>query len=354
MVRRPAAVRVVAAVQVMMLLGVAGCGPDGGVQELVDRWAADSEVSAAAVATVSPGGSVEFFGASATGAPPAKTDLFAVGSLTKTMVAATVLELVEEGNLELDVPIVRWLPSFPRSDQITLRQLLSHTAGIVDERGDDDFSDLSELLAAPTPDDLLERARASVGGSDLPAPHSYSNSGYWIVGAIVEEATGGSLAAAVRRHLLVPLGLTDTYLGWSEEPPRPPVPGELAGPSGGVFEVGTEALTAIMSAAWAAGGVISTAPDMATFYAALFSDLLSPSSSAALTDSAYGLGIEERQGSVPGWGHNGAVPGYAAAAIVGDNGWTVVVLSNRLQITTNGILPDTESLAAAVLGEVGR
>ena len=322
----------------------------------VDAWANDNDISAVSVALVSPDGDVTTLGGSRDGEPPDVNSLYEVGSLTKTMVAATALLLVESGILDLDVPIQRWLPEFPRGDAVTLRHLLSHTSGISDGSAEDaDLGELAQFLEPVEPPELVETAAGFVGAGEVPAEHRYANSGYWVVGGVIEAATGQDLAAVMREHLLDPLELADTFLAWSESVPRDLEPGELAGPTGEALALGSEVVPGVVSRAWAAGGVVSTASDMATFYDALFDGLVTASSREDLTTppggSTYGLGVERRRwaGGVAGWGHNGAIPGYSVSAAVGNNGWTVVVLTNRFAVTSAGVSPDGEAFIGSLL-----
>lgn len=329
-------------------------GTPSELESKVDSWAETNNVAAVSVAIGSPEGAMTLVSGSRDGDVPSPGALYEVGSLTKTLVAATTLSLAEDGIVDLDDPVARWLPSFPRGDAITLRQLLSHTAGLSDGREEEpDLSDVVAFLDAVEPSELVDAAASYVGDSGLPAPFEYANSGYWVVGAILEEATGSTLEELVRDQVLTPLGLDDTYLAWTGSPPL--VPGELAGPNGDAVSLGSEVLPGMVSRAWAAGGVASTASDMAVFYAGLFNGLLQEASleEMAVIDG-YGLGIDRRRwgDGVDGWGHNGAIPGYTSSAGVSDDGWTVVVLTNRFTVTAAGLDPDTEAFVGELLRQV--
>lgn len=337
------------------VLLVASCGAAAtDLESAVDDWAETNEVAAVSVAIASPDGTMTLLSGSRNGNAPSPGALYEVGSLTKTLVATTTLSLAEDGIVDLDEPVARWLPSFPRGDEITLRQLLSHTAGLSDGREDEpDLEDVVAFFDAAEPSELVDAAASYVRDTGLPAPFEYANSGYWVVGAVLEEATGSTLEELVQKRVLTPLGLDDTYLAWTGSPPL--VPGELAGPTGDAVSLGTEALPGMVSRAWAAGGVASTAPDMAAFYAGLFDGLLQEASleEMAVIDG-YGLGIDRRRWAdgVAGWGHNGAIPGYTSSAGISDDGWTVVVLTNRFSVTAAGLDPDTEAFVGELLRQV--
>ena len=309
--------------------------------DAVTAWQQENDVSRISVTVLAPDGTEHW----STG-----DGLYEVGSLTKTLIATTALVLAEEGLVNLDAPV--GLDGFPRSDEITLRQLLSHTAGLRDG-GDQEaeLSDLTAFLAENTTEELLAEAADGVGQAQLPAPHEYANSGYWVAGAAIEEATGEDLAVTVRRRVLAPLGLEDTYLAWAEDIDEPLVPGELVGPGEEPFVLPTEVLPGLISTAWAAGGVVSTSDDMAMFFREVLEGELDGTGQITQGTATYGVGVSRFRwpGGVAGWGHNGAIPGYTATAVRADSGWTVAILTNRFQVSADGLSPDTEELAGELL-----
>ena len=334
------------------------------LQPIVDAWAEANDMSVLAVSVRSPSGSVTSVGYSAEGDTPDDRSLFITGSLGKTMMAATTLLLVEDGVLDLDEPIERWLPEFPRANEITLRQLLSHTAGLTDRRPESDLDPGPESLEryeeGRTPAELLAEAANVVSEASLPAQHSYSTASFWAAGAVIESATGESLADVMQVRVFEPLGMDDSHLDWPGAIDQALVEGELTLPSGEVIPLGTEIIPDIMSAGWGPGGVLSSARDVAVFYGALFDDLLAPESVEAMTSTtpeseSYGLGIGTRRwaADTAGWGHGGATLGYSSEAGVTDDGWTVAVLTNHFDLASGGQMPDPNGLVGEVLRHVG-
>lgn len=133
--------------------------------------------------------------------------LFQIGSITKSYTATLVMRLVEEGLLALDQPIISYLPEFQVGDPdvtklVTVRHLLSHTSGI----DGDHFHDTGRG------DDCLEQYVESCAqlaqNHPLGATMSYCNSGYCILGRLIEKVTGQTWDAALRERLLEPLGVT--------------------------------------------------------------------------------------------------------------------------------------------------
>jgi CubicO group peptidase (beta-lactamase class C family) len=142
------------------------------------------------------------------GVPLKPDQVFSIASVTKMFTAATILKLAEQGKLSLDDPLTRYLPGFP-SELVTLRQLLSHTAGISDKvppadvqpgalRRDFDMATSVALIA--------KRPRDFAAGSD----QSYSNAGFILLGAVIEKVTGKRWYEAEQDLLFTPLGLRHT------------------------------------------------------------------------------------------------------------------------------------------------
>jgi CubicO group peptidase (beta-lactamase class C family) len=144
-----------------------------------------------------------------TGVPATTASLFQIGSISKVWTTTVVMQLVDEGRIDLDAPVVDTLPEFRLSDpaataSVTLRHLLTHTSGI----DGDLFADTGRG------DDVLEKYVALL--ADLPLNHplgatwSYCNAGFTVVGRIIEKLTGMTWDAALRKRLFVPLGLSNT------------------------------------------------------------------------------------------------------------------------------------------------
>ncbi|WP_433295750.1 serine hydrolase domain-containing protein [Actinoplanes sp. CA-030573] len=147
-----------------------------------------------------------------TGVRATPDSLFQIGSVTKVWTAALVLQLVDEGRVDLDEPVRRYLPEFAVADQeatetVTVRNLLTHTAGFE--------GDLFEDTGRG--DDALERylaylAEAAGQVHPVGALYSYSNSGFAVAGALVARLRGTLWETALRDRLITPLGVTHMAL----------------------------------------------------------------------------------------------------------------------------------------------
>jgi D-alanyl-D-alanine carboxypeptidase len=283
--------------------------------------------------------------------PIRTSDQVRVGSITKSMVATVTLQLVGEGRLHLGDTVEQWLPGLvPGGDHITIRMLLNHTSGIFDYTNDPDF--FPTLLADPyrywSPRELVAIATAHEPVFAPGTGWSYSNTGYILIGLILEKATGSPIQTLLDRRVFKPLHLRNTFFATSGRF-RGPYAHGYAPPSltgDGYLDISDWS----PSSAWAAGAVVSNAPDLARFYTALMSGrLLKPWLLRQMTTTVetgvegfrYGLGIYTRDtpcGTV--WGHDGGIAGYVSFAYTDRRG-------SRSSIVLLPTQPD-DAIAAAL------
>ena len=235
-----------------------------------------------------------------------------VGSITKTFVATTVLQLSGERRIDLDAPVSSYLPKLVKDRPATVRQLLNHTSGI----GDYD----TEILSSEQ--DIIDVGRttyrpeqlARIGLAAAPTTgFSYSNTNYVLAGLIVEKVTGRSLESEVSRRILRPLKLRDTYFEGADPVIRGPhMHAYVPWPPDGELRDFTRYN---MSWAWGAGDIVSTAADLNTFFRALLTGkVLSKRLLAQMqttVEGGYGLGLYRVDlpcGTF--WGHDGGTIGH--------------------------------------------
>ncbi|WMW80774.1 serine hydrolase domain-containing protein [Undibacterium cyanobacteriorum] len=203
--------------------------------------------------------------------------VFRIGSLSKQFTAAMILKLVEAKALSLDDPAKKFLPILRNKPSFTVRELLQHTAGIHDQDID------PRLLHVGSQTELVKLVAKQKKLFDFPSGSAwlYSNSNYFIAGAIIEQVTTKSLAEAGKDLLFTPLDLRNTGF----EVPSQVIQHRVAGYSQNDKATGTE-LNAFLNAEYedmklngAAGGMISTASDLCRWHQALFTGkILSKSS----------------------------------------------------------------------------
>jgi D-alanyl-D-alanine carboxypeptidase len=267
---------------------------------------------------VGPGGRLRSAaGQASSGRPLEATAQFDVGSITKTFVAALVLAVIEDGLLGLDDAATAHLPArFESVGSVTLRSLLNHTSGLPDFFEDPAFTAM--WLESPSrewdPDELIQISLALPRHE--PGIFTYANSNYVLIGFVVESVTGDTVGQALHKRILDSLGLSATRL-----------PG---------------------TASAAAGGLVSTADDLARFLAALLGgEIISESSlremliavpSGWVESQGYGLGIEQVEslmgfGVSPcgiAWGHVGLGQTTTVAFTTPDAKRQVVLMADAM------------------------
>jgi D-alanyl-D-alanine carboxypeptidase len=310
----------------------AAAPPDVRLQHLLDRWRQRAEVPAATLAVDAPtigrfttaSGTAERGG----GTPVTPDSQFRVASITKMFVATVVLQLVQERRLGLDDPLARHVPGFPGGDRITIRQLLNHTSGVPDYGRTAHFGErlLADRQRRWHPDEVLALVRGARPDFAPGTDYSYSNTGYVLLGRVIDAVTGSTWAAEIRRRILDPLALRHTYVAGVEPVPGGVLPGYFDTDNDGDqenIETGGP-WPALESTEGAAGAIVSTAPDLAAFGSALFRGrLLAPASLRQMVtggphharNSNYGLGVEITRPDyrTTVWGHGGFTPGFRSA-----------------------------------------
>ncbi len=176
-----------------------------------------------------------------TGVPVTPDSIFCVASITKCFVATAIMQLVEQGRLQLDTPLVEYLPDFRLDDDryrhITLRQVLSHTSGMPDM----DEAEYDELVANPEYDEgAPERyVRALASRKMIAAPgerFAYSNIAYNVLGYLIATITGQTFEDTMQEQLLRPAGMPESTLFFPAVPrhrlavPHLRVPGMIVNP----------------------------------------------------------------------------------------------------------------------------
>lgn len=249
---------------------------------------------------------------------PAMVDTYyEIGSITKQFTAAAILQLQEAGKLRLDDKLAIYLPHAPHANEITLRQLLSHTSGIPEYL---DAVEAAKVIGKPATFDQLV---AYIAGKPLdfePGSHwSYSNTGYILAGRVIEIVSHESYQHYVQTHLLDPAGMTHTFTVADEAQ----LPDMAVGYDREHYKI-ERAPTISASVGWAAGFLVSTVDDLEKWDGALrHGKIVTPAdyrlmstsvNTTAQGNAGYGLGLFV--GSVdeqPRVGHTGGSLGFTTA-----------------------------------------
>jgi len=266
--------------------------------------------------------------------PATAETVYRIGSITKQFTAASVMQLVEAGEMGLDDLMTEYLPDYPmQGHEVTIRHLLTHTSGIQSYTGMQSWR--PQVTLDLTDEELVAIFSAEPFNFAPGERYLYNNSGFYLLGMIVGEASGESYRDYVNGHLFEPLGLTGS--SYCDE--RPIIRGRAEG-----YEfVGGELLNdepLSMNQPGAAGALCSTVPDLLSWTVALRSgDVVSEASYERMTAPAtlddgsstgygFGLGMGSLVGQ-PSVSHGGGINGFSTMlAHYPDADLDVVVLSN--------------------------
>ncbi len=274
--------------------------------------------------------------------PLSTDDYFRVGSNTKTMTSTVILQLVQEGVLELGDAVSAFWPGVPNGDTITIAQLSEMRSGLYSYTFDREFNETldREPQKAWTPEELLAIGFSHPPNFDPGERFEYCNTNTVLLGVIIEKLTEMSASDAFKQRIFEPLGLRHTSLpdrtDSSIPDPHPQgyafgtnvstidtyalPPAEQAAAIAGTLKPNNET-NANPSWAWTAGGAISTVGDLATYVKALVGgglldekrqkirlDSIQPTDPANPDAAGYGLGIARFGPAV--MGHDGQLPGF--------------------------------------------
>ncbi|MCH8495408.1 MAG: beta-lactamase family protein [Balneolales bacterium] len=298
-------------------------------------------------------------------------DRFRIGSITKTFVATVILQLVDEGRLELSQTVSQLLPDVElrMADQINVRDLLRHTSGIPNYTGDVEFL----LNMFQNPDSYLSEKQLIAFAERHPRyfdPSStdsqgdlrwgYSNTNYILLGMVIQKITGNTVEQEIHNRIIVPLGMKNTYYATSMYTPDDLVRGymdiqtsDYAGsgiPGDGQPFYDITNLHPLY--AGAAGAMVSSAPDLLEYAEAFITgkfysnNILQERNNYVTSQFAsavgnYGLGIAKVGDE---WiGHKGGISGYELSMYRKEGVATVIVLSNKSpngRDPSGALLPD--------------
>jgi len=281
---------------------------------------------------------------------PARADsVFCIASVTKTFTAAAILQLATQGSLSLDDDIGKFVPEFPHRNQgVTIRRLLNHTAGIHNVTAIPAY--WAQVGEPIEPAKLIGLFRDAPLDFEPGTSYLYSNSGYMLLGAVIEKASGMSYPQYLRSHLFVPLGLAHTSYCGTADLVHGRARGYARGESGWVNAPHVD-----MSQGYAAGGVCSTTGDLLRWqYAMNHAKVLAPNLYTEMIARApgrtYGLGIGG--GSNAGHRvlfHGGEIYGFDAMMTdYPDDDVAIAVLAN----TRGELTSDIEARIARLVLEI--
>ncbi len=283
--------------------------------------------------------------------PNTPSTKFRLGSVTKQVTAASVLLLEERGKLKADDPVKKYLPDAPAAwDKMTLFHVLTHTAGIPNFTSFPDYR-TSEPFPT-TPEKLVARFRDKPLEFEPGEKWNYSNSGYVLLGYLIEQISGESYAKFVQDNIFTPLGMKDSGYDSNSAVILNRAAGYAEGPNGPV-----NARFIDMTIPFSAGALYSTTEDLLRWEHGLFGGkLLSPASLAKMTspfknDYAFGLTVRTDKGRKI-IEHNGGIEGFNTELVYyPEEKLTVAVLGN---LNSPAPAQIATTLAAVAHGETVR
>jgi D-alanyl-D-alanine carboxypeptidase len=266
--------------------------------------------------------------------------IFELGSITKQFTAALIMKLQEQGELQVDDSIHDYLPEYNFPSAITLRMLLTHTSGLAN------YTTFTQYPSWATHGVSEQTILSAASQTPLLFPPgtqwSYSNSNYFVLGAIIEKLTGQSYSANLEQYIFQPLGLTNTYFSLP-----PPAQSALGYTLNGTSVI--PALVCDRSTAFSAGALSSNVSDLIAWDNALingkvvslasFKAMTAPVDLAIPGGGSYGFGLFLRTfDNHPTIWHGGLINGFAAETNVFlDTGFALEVLTNSDDANTDTI-----------------
>jgi CubicO group peptidase (beta-lactamase class C family) len=260
--------------------------------------------------------------------PNTPTTKFRLGSVTKQFTAASILLLEERGKLKVEDPVKKYMPDAPAAwDKITIFHVLTHTSGIPSFTG---FPDYQPTEAIPTtPEKLVARFRDKPLEFEPGTKWNYSNSGYVLLGYLIEKISGQKYSEFVQQNIFTPLGMKDSGYDSNSAVIAHRAAGYSRSPNG---PVNTGYID--MTIPFSAGALYSTTEDLLRWEQGLFGGkVLTAASLAKMTtpfkqDYAFGLGVSTSNGHKM-IAHDGGIEGFnTSLAYYPDDKLVVAVLAN--------------------------
>jgi CubicO group peptidase (beta-lactamase class C family) len=244
--------------------------------------------------------------------PHQANDIFLIGSVTKQITSAVIMQLQEEGKLSVTDKLSKYFTGFPNGDKITIENLLTHTAGIHNYTDDEKIMK-GDLTKHFSQQEMLAILKSYKPDFEPGAKWNYSNSGYSILGYIIEKVTGKPYETVVRQRIFTPLHMTTSGFDFAD----------LSSPnkSKGYFSLADNKITPApildSSLPFSAGAVYTTLNDLAKWERAITTGkLIKPASwnkvfTPYKNKYGYGWGIDSLYGKLMTT-HGGGIPGFSS------------------------------------------
>jgi D-alanyl-D-alanine carboxypeptidase len=280
---------------------------------------------------------------------------YSIGSISKQFTAAAVLLLAQEGKLNLNDPVSKYLPDLTRAHEVTIRMLLSHTSGYQDYWPEDYV--MTSMMASTTAQHILDEWGKRPLDFDPGTEWQYSNTNYVIAGRIVEQVSGMALIDLLEKRIFLPLGMVNVYdsdagrlpatdpTGYERHALGPPRPSPQTG-ANWMFAAGELAMPAHDLALWDISLI-----DRSLLSPASYNQMFTPVLLKNGDNTGYGLGVnvKKRADGHTMIEHSGEVSGFVSENVVfPDDRAAIVVLTNEMATQAASMIADR--VAPMILG----
>ncbi|MDF2691211.1 MAG: putative D-stereospecific peptide hydrolase [Gammaproteobacteria bacterium] len=313
----------------LLLINIGLANTQQNIQNFINTWRVQNNIPAVAVSISLPKQLPQTYVSGNTtlngNTPITANSLFGVGSITKTFVAALILQLQQEDKLSLNDKMGKWFPEYPRWKNITIRQLLNMTSGINNFGEDAEFNSLiaKDPSKVIKPSTIINLAYNHPDYFAAGAGWHYSNTNYFILGEIIEKVSHHSLAYELKHRLFMPLHLTHTY--YSDTNYSPSIMAQMAHG----YDKSIDETFITPSSNGPAGAMFMNVTDLLAWTQALFTpgkvlnessikDFMStvpvPNQNPRPLNSGYGLGVFSSNINGLGaiWWYSGVIQGYSS------------------------------------------
>lgn len=262
--------------------------------------------------------------------------LYRIGSISKTYTATIIMQLVEEGKLQLDTKLNHFFPDLPHASKITIRQLLNHHSGLPNLADSPDYSTYRQSPQTET--ELLNRIKKYDSDFEPGEKSEYSNTNYIVLSFIAQEIEKRPFKKIIDQRIFSPLKLKRSRFGGKIKTKNNEAWSYTYNSNGWEIYPETD-----MSIPMGAGAVVSTAKELAKFYVALFTGkLLDPSSVKEMekTEDGYGLGLVKMHfRDKVNFGYTGAIDGFKSfAAYFPEEKTSFTLCTNASRMEINNLI----------------
>jgi CubicO group peptidase (beta-lactamase class C family) len=247
---------------------------------------------------------------------------FRIGSISKQFTAVAILKLQEQGKLSVEDKLSKYFPDFPRGDEVRLRHLLTHTSGIHSYTDKPDF--MQKVTNAITSQALIESIEKDKFDFNPGQKWSYCNSGFFLLGCIVEKVSGESYEDFLRKTFFEPLGMRNTGVHHSDEALRHVALGYDGGPK--------RAVNWDMSWAGGAGALYSTVGDLYRWNEAVFHGKVLSERSLAAAFTPVKTDESKESEPAEGYGYGWAIGTFRGAHEISHGGGLNGFLSHLMRL----------------------